>query len=64
MSLPDRITEFVRQWPQWSPAERRHLDAITSEVIDHCANGTGNGFIRWFVAVHLAPAIPALTPGR
>jgi hypothetical protein len=46
MNLPDKITERVRAWPHWSRAERRRLDEITDEILGHCANGTGNRFVR------------------
>lgn len=57
-TLPERIDRIVRAWPQWSPAERAHMDAIVGEVIDHCANGTGNGFISGWVNRVLVPQIP------
>lgn len=45
-SYPGWIERMVRAWPQWSRAERRRMDEIVEEVIDHCANGTGNAFVR------------------
>lgn len=55
MSLPERIEAFVRQWPQWSIAERRNLDAIVWEVVYHMESGNGNKFIQWFCDRHLKP---------
>jgi hypothetical protein len=48
LTLPERIERAVREWPQWSRAELRKMDEIVAEVLDHCANGTGNPFIRSF----------------
>jgi hypothetical protein len=45
-SWPQRVERIVRQWPDWSPAERRRMDAIVAEVLDHCRSGNGNAFIR------------------
>lgn len=46
MNINDRIAAVVRAWPEWSRAERRGLDTITEEILDHCRNGCGNAFIR------------------
>lgn len=46
MNLPERIEKIIREWPQWSPAERRKMNLIVEEILDHCRNGGGNGFIR------------------
>lgn len=48
-NLPDRVADRVRAYPQWSPAERRRMDEIVEEVLDHMRDGTGNAFIRRFV---------------
>lgn len=60
MNLPEKIERVVREWPQWSPAERGRMDAIVAEVIDHCKSGTGNGFIRSWVNRVLVPRIPGM----
>ena len=31
MDLTTRITNIIVAWPQWSRAERRHLDAVINE---------------------------------
>jgi hypothetical protein len=54
------IARVVREWPQWSPAERRKMDAVIGDVIDHCANGTGNRFIREWVNRVLVPQVPGM----
>ena len=45
MNLPERIERVVRAWPHWSPAERRRMDQIVAEVLDHCRSGSGNAFV-------------------
>ncbi len=45
MTLPERIEQAVREWPQWSPAEERHMDEIVEEVLEYCRSGNGNRFI-------------------
>lgn len=45
LNLPDRIEQAVREWPNWSPAERRRMDEVVEEVLDHCRSGTGNRFV-------------------
>lgn len=46
MTFPERIERLVRQWPDWSRAERRRMDEIVREVLTHCADGQGNPFVR------------------
>jgi hypothetical protein len=46
LTIVERIEQAVKQYPNWSNAELRKLDAITEEIIEHCINGTGNRFIR------------------
>ncbi len=45
-NLSDRIEQAVRNYPQWSNAERRRIDSIVDEVLEHVRNGSGNTFIR------------------
>jgi hypothetical protein len=56
--IEDRIRALIRAYPDWSPAERRKLDVIEDEILDHCRNGTGNGFVRWWCNTWLAPRVP------
>lgn len=44
--MAEMIEKVVRQWPQWSRAERKRIDEIVEEILDHCRNGNGNQFIR------------------
>jgi hypothetical protein len=64
MSLIDRIEAAIRTWPQWSPAERRRMDDIVTEVMDHVRNGTGNDFVAWFTDNFLADVIRQKKPRR
>lgn len=45
MNRADRIEKIVRDWDQWSRAERERIEDVVAEVLDHCRNGTGNRFI-------------------
>ena len=45
-TLPERITQAVMDWPQWSRAERERMPDIVDEVLAHCRDGQGNSFIR------------------
>ncbi len=54
MTLPERIEMIVRAWPQWSRAERAKMGAVLAEILDHCANGTGNRFIAAWCDRNLA----------
>jgi hypothetical protein len=47
----------VAAWPQWSPAERRKLPAITEEILTYCRSGEGNAFMAAWCARVLAPAL-------
>ncbi len=47
-NIVDRIEKRIREWDQWSPAERRRMDDVVKDIMDHVRNGTGNGFIRWW----------------
>jgi hypothetical protein len=44
--LADRIEQRIREWPDWSRGERRIMDAIVEEIMEHVRDGTGNTFIR------------------
>jgi hypothetical protein len=47
-ALTDRIEQTLRQWPQWSPAERATMDAIGEEILAHVRDGGGNRFLaQW-----------------
>ena len=59
-TLPERIEKIVREWPQWSRAERAKMPELVEEIMDHCRNGTGNGFIRSWCQRVLAPKLPGL----
>lgn len=56
--MNERIGHLVREWPQWSRAERECMEDVIEEVLDHCRNGTGNNFIRNFVNRVIVPQIP------
>lgn len=58
--MDERIEQVVRQWPEWSIAERRRMDDIVAEVLDHCRNGNGNRFIREWCNRILAPKLRPL----
>lgn len=58
LTITERVEQVVREWPNWSRAELRNLDAIVDEVLDHCRTGTGNGFIRKFVNRVVVPRVP------
>jgi hypothetical protein len=60
MTIQERAEQVIRDWPQWSPAERRRMDEIVTEVLDHCRNGGGNRFIRDWCNRVLAPALRPL----
>lgn len=55
LSLPELVEIAVREYPDWSRAERRDLSLIVGEVIEHLSEGTGNGFIQWWCKWHLFP---------
>ena len=57
-TLPERIERIGRAWSGWSRAERRVMGAIVQEVISHCADGTGNKFIREWCNRHLVGVVP------
>lgn len=44
--MNERIEAAVRAWPQWSRAERRRMNEVVDEVLQHCRDGQGNAFIR------------------
>lgn len=46
VNLPERIEAVVRKWPHWSRHELSKMDDIVEEILDHCRDGTGNGFVR------------------
>jgi hypothetical protein len=60
MNLPERIETVIREWPQWSPAERAKMPQLIEEIMDHVRNGTGNGFVRSWCNRVLVPRIPGL----
>ncbi len=45
-NLPERIERAVRDWSQWSRAERRRMDDIVSEFLHFARTGEGNRFVR------------------
>ena len=49
-NLPERIEERVRAWPRWSRAERRRMDEVVEEILEHCRSGKGNAFVASWVA--------------
>lgn len=53
-----RIEKIIREWPLWSRHDLAKMDDIVAEVIDHCINGGGNGFIREFVNRFIVPHVP------
>ncbi len=60
----ERVSRIVRQWPQWSPAERRRMDAVVDEVLDHVINGTGNRFIASWCERVLSPQLEGQQHGK
>lgn len=56
-NLPEFITRAVREWSEWSPAERRGLDMVAEEILSHCRAGTGNYFIRSWCERILTPRL-------
>ncbi len=47
--MPDyaeRVEAIILAWPQWSPAERRRMEEIVEEIMDHVRHGGGNAFVR------------------
>jgi ribosomal protein S27AE len=62
MNLPDRIARIVREWPDWSPAERRRMDDVTEDILHHCRTGEGNAFVRGWCERVLRPALDRTCP--
>jgi hypothetical protein len=58
-TISDRIARIVREWPDWSPAERRRMDAVVEEVLHHCRTDEGNAFIREWCEGVLRPILDA-----
>ena len=57
LTLPQRIEKVIRDWPQWSRAERRRMDELVEEILTYCRSGKGNAFVQsWFDTV-LTPAL-------
>lgn len=54
LPLHGMIEVTVRIWPDWSRAERRRMNAIVEEVLEHCRSGNGNQFIRQWCDQNLA----------
>jgi hypothetical protein len=60
MNLPERIEKVVRDWPQWSRAERAKMPQLVEEILDHVRNGTGNRFVREWCNRVLVPRVPGM----
>jgi hypothetical protein len=60
LTLPERIERVVREWDQWSPAERARMDDVVEEILEHCRAGTGNRFIRSWVNRILVARVPGM----
>jgi hypothetical protein len=57
--LHEKCERIIRKWSQWSRAERRKMDDIVTEIMDHVINGGGNAFVvKWCEDV-LTPALEA-----
>lgn len=57
-TLPERIADIVRTWPDWSRRERSRMEEdLIPEILEHCANGTGNAFIAKWCDYVLTPAL-------
>lgn len=39
LTLTERVERAVRDWPEWSRAERRRIGDIVAEVLDRCRPG-------------------------
>lgn len=50
MTLQDTVAQTIEAYPEWSPAERRKLPAITEEILHYLRTGEGNPFIRQWCA--------------
>lgn len=59
-TITETVERLVRAWPQWSRAERRRMDDVVEDVLDHCRNGTGNKFVREFVNRIIVPQVPGM----
>lgn len=58
-NLADRVREAVRAYPDWSRAERAKLWLVEEEILAHCRDGQGNGFVAWWCDVWLPRLLPA-----
>ena len=56
-NLPEQIAQIVRDWPEWSRAERRRLDEIIDEVLHYASDGLGNAFIKRFWWTYVEPRV-------
>lgn len=59
LNLTERIHAVIEAYPDWSPAERRKMDMLKAEIMEHVKNGTGNGFIRDWCNRFLVPKFKA-----
>lgn len=57
MQARERIEKVVREWNQWSPAERRVLDEIVEQVMRWAISGEGSTFIKQWCERVLRPAL-------
>ena len=56
MKIDERITAVIRAWPEWSRTERRRMDEIVEEILEHCRSGNGNAFVREWCERYLEDA--------
>lgn len=47
-NLPDKVERIVREWPQWSRAERSRMEDVVEDVLRHMRDGCGCTFTREF----------------
>ena len=57
LKLPARIEHVVRTWHQWSPREQELMVAVVEDVLQHCRDGLGNGFIQAWCRNVMMPAL-------
>jgi hypothetical protein len=57
VTIQERVEKVVREWPEWSRAERRRMDDVVEEVLTFCRSGEGNAFIREWCRRNLTPAV-------
>src|SRR5262245_6723120 len=56
--LHQKIEHYIRTWPQWSPAEHRHMDRIVDEIMTHVKEGGGNKFVQEWTKRNLSHLFP------